>query len=109
MSYKISLAMNTTLLTIFSYDVTPWSLVGLVGVAMFSLRWLVQLVASTRAKQSVVPVAFWHLSAVGSCFLLLYFAFGKRDPIGFLSNLFPLGISLYNFYIIFVAQKRPVH
>ena len=50
----------------------PWDIVGYVGNAMFFSRFLVQWIASERAKKSVVPPIFWHLSIAGSLILLAY-------------------------------------
>lgn len=49
-----------------------WALVGLVGQALFTTRFLVQWVASERRKESVVPVAFWYFSIVGGMISLVY-------------------------------------
>lgn len=59
----------------------PFYLVlGFVGQAVFSGRFLVQWIASERAGRSVVPVTFWVLSVVGSMILLIY-AIHRRDPV----------------------------
>jgi lipid-A-disaccharide synthase-like uncharacterized protein len=61
--------------------VNPFYLVlGFVGQAVFSGRFLVQWIASERAGRSVVPVAFWVLSVLGSMILLIY-AIHRRDPV----------------------------
>jgi lipid-A-disaccharide synthase-like uncharacterized protein len=59
---------------------TPWVLVGLVGQGIFGSRFLVQWLASERRGRSVIPVAFWYLSIVGSMVLLTY-AIHRRDPV----------------------------
>ena len=58
----------------------PWILLGLVGQAVFSLRFLVQWIESERAGRSVVPDSFWYLSIGGSMLLLVY-AIWRRDPV----------------------------
>jgi len=57
-----------------------WLAIGLAGNAAFFGRFLVQWIASERAGRSYVPVAFWHLSIVGSLVLLAY-AVHRRDPV----------------------------
>ncbi len=57
-----------------------WIAVGLVGQAVFCMRFVVQWIATERHKKSVVPVAFWYLSLVGSVILLAY-AIRRRDPV----------------------------
>ena len=56
--------------------------------------------AKEQAGKSVLPITFWYLSATGSIMLLMYFGFGHPDMVGFLSNLFPLSISLYNLHLV---------
>jgi lipid-A-disaccharide synthase-like uncharacterized protein len=50
----------------------PWTLVGIVGQLIFSLRFVVQWIASERAGRSVVPGVFWYISIGGSLVLLTY-------------------------------------
>ena len=85
--------------------VTPWKLIGYVGVAVFAGRWFVQVVASHRARRSHLPRLFWYMSLVGSLLLLSYFTFGKNDSVGVLSNLFPAGVAAYNLYLD-LANRR---
>jgi lipid-A-disaccharide synthase-like uncharacterized protein len=64
------------------HDTIPnhWLLVGFLGQALFSGRFIVQWIASERKKASVVPVAFWWLSLAGGVTLLIY-AIHRRDPV----------------------------
>jgi lipid-A-disaccharide synthase-like uncharacterized protein len=57
-----------------------WLGIGFLGQAMFSARFLVQWLASERAKRSVVPMAFWFFSLAGGVTLLAY-ALYRRDPV----------------------------
>ena len=46
-----------------------WSylvILGLIGNATFSMRFLVQWIASERQGESVIPVSFWYWSIAGS-------------------------------------------
>ena len=66
-----------------------WSyfvVLGLIGNAPFSMRFLVQWIASERRGESVIPVSFWYWSIAGSVIMCLYFVF-KRDPVGILAYL----------------------
>jgi len=76
--------------------ITPWKLVGYIGVSLFGTRWIVQLIASKRNKKVTMPRMFWIMSLMGSICLLSYFIFGKNDSVGILSNLFPSAVALYN-------------
>jgi lipid-A-disaccharide synthase-like uncharacterized protein len=61
-------------------DTQFWILFGLLGQAAFFSRFLVQWIASERQGKSVVPVAFWYLSLVGSATLFVY-AIHRQEPI----------------------------
>jgi lipid-A-disaccharide synthase-like uncharacterized protein len=66
-----------------------WSylvILGFIGNATFSMRFLVQWIASERQKESVIPVSFWYWSIAGSVIMCVYFIF-KRDPVGILAYL----------------------
>lgn len=91
--------MNQVLLTAFGVVVTPWKLVGYLGVVLFAGRWFVQMIYSRRHGRPVVPTVFWIMSISGSLLLLSYFVFGKNDSVGILSNLFPAGVAGYNLYL----------
>jgi lipid-A-disaccharide synthase-like uncharacterized protein len=90
-----------------TWVVTPWKLVGYLGVATFAGRWFVQLFASHQAGHPQFPRLFWHMSLLGSLLLLSYFTFSdKNDSVGILSNLFPCGIALYNLLLDHGHRKR---
>jgi lipid-A-disaccharide synthase-like uncharacterized protein len=78
---------------------TPWKLVGYLGVTLFAGRWVVQLYASRAEGRPTLPRVFWYMSVTGSILLLAYFTFGKNDSVGILSNLFPALIAGYNLYL----------
>jgi lipid-A-disaccharide synthase-like uncharacterized protein len=88
--------MNQVLREAYGLVITPWKLVGYLGVLMFAGRWFVQMLASRRKGKPVIPRSFWVMSIAGSLMLVTYFTLGKNDSVGILSNLFPLGIAVYN-------------
>lgn len=66
-----------------------WSylvVLGMIGNALFSMRFVVQWIASERQRESVIPISFWYWSIAGSVVMCLYFIF-KRDPVGILAYL----------------------
>src|SRR5437016_6819440 len=66
-----------------------WSylvIIGLIGNATFSMRFLVQWIASERQGESVIPVSFWYWSIGGSVMMCLYFIF-MLAPVGILAYL----------------------
>ena len=42
-----------------------WVMVGFLGQALFSMRFLIQWIMSERARRSVMPIAFWYFSLAG--------------------------------------------
>jgi lipid-A-disaccharide synthase-like uncharacterized protein len=91
--------MNQVLLNAFGVTITPWKLVGYLGVLLFAGRWFVQMYYSRRLRRPVVPTAFWIMSISGSVLLLAYFIFGRNDSVGILANLFPAIVAIYNLYL----------
>ncbi|WP_454832216.1 lipid-A-disaccharide synthase N-terminal domain-containing protein [Pseudoxanthomonas wuyuanensis] len=79
---------------------TPWKLIGLTGASMFAGRWLVQFLASRKARRPVIPRLFWYMSLAGSAMALSYFLFSsKQDAVGVLQNLFPAFTAAYSLYL----------
>lgn len=54
------------------FQLSAWDGVGFVGQALFMSRFLVQWIASERARRSYVPRAFWWLSISGGLITLVY-------------------------------------
>ena len=79
--------------------VTPWKIVGWSGTAVFSIRFLLQWIASERAKRSIIPVGFWECSLLGSMLALSYFAFYRRDSVGVIMTLAPLPLYIRNLFL----------
>lgn len=59
-----------------------WVLFGFLAQFVFFLRFAVQWWASEKEKKSVIPIAFWYLSIVGSVMILIYAI--KREDIVFI-------------------------
>ncbi len=81
-----------------------WLGVGFGAQVMFSLRFLVQWIASERAQRSVVPEAFWYLSFAGGSMLLIY-AIYRLDPVFILGQATGIFIYSRNIYLIWLANK----
>lgn len=73
--------------------------IGFVGQGLFSMRFIIQWLASEKAKKSVIPFSFWILSLSGSVFLLIY-AIYKRDPVFILGQAPNVLIYSRNIYLI---------
>ena len=98
--------MNEVIFSAFGLVITPWKLVGYLGVCLFAGRWFIQLHASRQAGKPVLPTLFWLMSISGSLMTLAYFTFGKNDSVGILSNLFPFAIALYNLRLDRKSRRR---
>lgn len=83
-----------------------WLIVGFLGQALFSLRFLVQWLASERRRRSVVPTAFWVFSLCGGITLLSY-AIYRRDPVFIVGQAGGLLIYSRNLYFIYRERLRP--
>ncbi len=80
-----------------------WMCVGFIGQVFFGLRFVVQWIATERAKRSVIPLAFWYLSLGGSVVLLVYSIY-KRDPVFIFG--FSLNLLIYSRNLWFI-HRRP--
>lgn len=81
-----------------------WVMVGLGGQLLFTARFLVQWIASERAKKSVVPLAFWYFSVLGGIVLLAY-AIYRKDPVFILGQAMGLFIYLRNLWLIYAERN----
>jgi lipid-A-disaccharide synthase-like uncharacterized protein len=97
--------MNDVLGVVLGVTVTPWKLVGYVGMLMFTSRWIIQFLATRRHGRPVIPRAFWIMSLAGCAMLSSYFIWGKNDSVGILSNLFPAAVALYNLILDIKAGR----
>ncbi|HEU0273599.1 MAG TPA: lipid-A-disaccharide synthase N-terminal domain-containing protein [Candidatus Udaeobacter sp.] len=70
----------------FGLDWSYLMVLGFIGNALFSMRFLVQWLASERQGKSIIPVSFWYWSIAGSVLMCIYFIF-RRDPVGILAYL----------------------
>ena len=93
---------------VFGIVIHPWKIVGLTGSLVFGLRFLIQWVASEKARKSVIPFGFWECSALGSMLMLSYFAIYQRDSVGVISTAMPLPIYLRNLYFRY-THREPKH
>jgi lipid-A-disaccharide synthase-like uncharacterized protein len=98
--------MDQVLTEAFGVTVTPWKVVGYLGVVLFAGRWFVQMAYSRIYRRPVLPTVFWVMSISGSLLLLSYFTFGKNDSVGILSNLFPAFVAGYNLFLDLTHRRR---
>ncbi len=80
-----------------------WLIIGFLGQAIFSARFIVQWLYSERHKESVVPIAFWFLSLGGSLTLLAY-AIHRKDPVFILGQ--SMGFLIYTRNLVLIRRAR---
>ena len=81
-----------------------WIAFGLGGQLLFMARFLVQWIASERARRSVIPEAFWWLSIAGAAILLAY-ALWRRDPVFVLGQAFGFFVYARNLWLIRLEKR----
>lgn len=77
--------------------------IGTIAAAIFYGRFYVQWIASERAGRSVMPVAFWYMSSVGSL-MLLGFGAATGSANGTLSHSF--NIVVYTRNLIHIWREK---
>ena len=80
-----------------------WLALGFVGQALFSMRFLIQWIASERLRHSVVPVVFWYFSLAGGATLFVY-ALWRMDPVFIVGQ--GLGIIVYVRNLQLISKAR---
>ena len=80
-----------------------WLAVGFLGQACFSMRFLIQWIASERKKESVIPIYFWYFSICGGLTLLTY-ALYRQDPVFIVGQ--AAGLFVYSRNLYLIRRKR---
>jgi len=80
-----------------------WLILGFVAQGFFTARFIVQWLASEREGRSVIPLAFWYFSLLGSGGLLAY-AIWRQDPVIVLGQAFNAFIYLRNLALLRRAE-----
>ncbi len=81
-----------------------WLAIGFSAQLMFSMRFIVQWIASERARRSIVPELFWYFSFAGGLMLFGY-ALHRMDPVFILGQGTGLLIYSRNIYFIWSNKK----
>ena len=87
-------------------DTLAWIVVGFAGQALFSGRFILQWIASERARRSVVPKAFWYFSLLGGTTLLAY-AIHQRDVVFMVGQASGLLIYVRNLMLVREQAASP--
>jgi len=82
-----------------------WVVIGLIGQFMFTMRFVVQWLASEKVQKSIMPVSFWFFSIAGGLIVLAY-AIHKRDPVFIIGQGAGIIIYLRNLHFIFIEHRK---
>jgi len=103
MLIELSHAVGGYLYDVFVIRFDWWVILGFVAQFMFTMRFVVQWIASERVGRSVIPLAFWVFSIAGGILLFAY-ALYRRDPVFILGQGF--GVFVYLRTLQFVLRAR---
>jgi len=84
---------------------TSWLILGFLGQALFSMRFLIQWIYSEKNKRSIIPKAFWYFSLAGGVTLLSY-ALLRQDPVFIAGQGLGLFIYLRNLSLLKNEEKE---
>lgn len=90
---------------VFIISLDWWVVLGFAAQGLFTMRFLVQWLASERAGHSIIPLAFWWFSIAGGLLLLVY-ALYRRDPVFIAGQAFGVFVYLRNLYFVLRDRKR---
>jgi lipid-A-disaccharide synthase-like uncharacterized protein len=82
-----------------------WLTIGFTAQAMFTMRFIIQWLASERARRSIVPETFWYFSFAGGLMLFIY-AIYRMDPVFILGQGSGLFIYARNISFIWRAKQE---
>ena len=85
---------------------TLWLVIGFIGQALFSMRFLVQWISSERRGRSHVPFEFWLFSVAGGLTLLSYAVY-RADPVFIVGQL--TGLFIYARNLQLIMRERRSH
>src|ERR1700693_2280514 len=90
---------------VFVIKFDAWVVLGFVAQGFFTMRFVVQWIASERAGKSVIPIAFWFFSIGGGALLLVY-ALYRRDPVFIAGQAFGVFVYARNLYFELRDRRR---
>ena len=104
MLVDMSHAVGAYLADVFYIRLDWWILLGVAAQFLFTMRFVVQWIASERAGHSVIPVAFWVFSIFGGLLLLVY-ALYRKDAVFIAGQAFGVFVYLRNLYFVLRDRK----
>ena len=107
MLIEMSHAIGAYLTDVFVTRLDWWVLLGFAAQALFTMRFLVQWIASERAGHSTIPVAFW-LFSIGGGLLLLVYALYRKDIVFIAGQAFGVFVYLRNLQFVLRDRKAKI-
>jgi lipid-A-disaccharide synthase-like uncharacterized protein len=104
---EMSHAIGAYLTDVFVTRIDWWVLLGFAAQALFTMRFLVQWIASERAGRSVIPLAFW-LFSIGGGLLLLVYALYRKDIVFIAGQAFGVFVYLRNLHFVLRDRKPTI-
>src|ERR1044071_8035979 len=104
MLVELSNAVGNYLHDVFVMQLDCGVLLGFAAQAFFTMRFVVQWLASEKAGKSVIPLAFWWFS-IGGGLLLFVYALYRRDPVFIARQGFGVFVYLRNLYFVVRARQ----
>ena len=103
MLVELSNALGGYLHNVFYNKFDAWLVLGLFAQFLFTMRFVVQWIASERAGKSIIPFSFWVLSIGGGGLLFLY-ALVRADLVYIIGQ--GSGLLIYFRNVSFVMKER---
>jgi lipid-A-disaccharide synthase-like uncharacterized protein len=82
-----------------------WIIIGFTAQALFSLRFIVQWIATEKRRESYLPNMFWYFSIAGGAILLTY-AIHRKDPVFIIGQASGLFVYLRNIYFVLLKKRQ---
>jgi lipid-A-disaccharide synthase-like uncharacterized protein len=95
--------LGNYLYDVFVVRFDTWAVLGFIAQALFSARFLVQWIASERARRSIIPMAFWWFSIAGGTLLFIYSLY-RKDPVFIAGQ--GGGLLIYARNVMFVLREQ---
>ena len=95
--------LGNYLYEVFVARFDAWAALGFLAQAMFSARFVVQWIASERARRSIIPTAFWWFSIAGGTLLFIYSLY-RKDPVFIAGQ--GGGLLIYARNVMFVLREQ---
>jgi lipid-A-disaccharide synthase-like uncharacterized protein len=86
-------------------SVDLWVVIGFMGQFMFTMRFVVQWLASEKEQKSVIPFSFWIFSIFGGAIVFMY-ALHKQDPVFIVGQGAGLFIYFRNLYFVIKESRN---